>query len=195
MAGEEDVLLRRSSLLCEGRKFSLRRMEVSWRGRRLVFDYLDHPGSVAVLAVDDKGRVLLERQYRPIVGSWVYEIPAGTREDGEEPWSTAVRELVEETGYRPGRVCEVLWFYPTPGVSNEVIVVYHAYDLEFVGSNPEEDEFIEVLWVGVDEAVRMIAEGKIVDGKTIVALLSYVQGVGKASCRSVPRGREGSSRW
>ncbi len=157
---------------CQGRRFELVKVEVVVDGKRIVRDVLVHPGAVAVLAVEDD-RVLLERQYRVPAGGWLYEIPAGTREPGEETWETARRELIEETGYEPGELVELFRFYPSPGVSTEEIVVFLARRLRYVGARPEPDEAIETLWVDLDEAVGMIRDGRIRDGKTIAALLYY----------------------
>jgi len=157
---------------CRGRRFELAVVEAEAAGRRVRRDVLLHPGAVAVLAVED-GRVLLERQYRVPVGGWLYEIPAGTREPGEEPAETARRELVEETGYEPGELVELFRFYPSPGVSTEEITVFLARRLRYVGARPEPDEAIETLWVGLDEALEMVERGVIRDGKTIAALLYY----------------------
>jgi len=157
---------------CRGKRFTLARVEAEVDGRRITRDVLLHPGAVAVLAVDS-GRVLLERQYRVPVGGWIYEIPAGTREPGESPEETARRELVEETGYEPLELTELFRFYPSPGVSTEEIHVFLAERLRYVGARPEPDEAIETLWVGLDEALEMVRDGRIRDGKTIAALLYY----------------------
>jgi len=163
---------------CRGRRFSLGRVEALIRGRRVVLDALLHPGAVAVLAVD-KGRVLLERQFRPVVGRWLYEIPAGTLEPGEEPEEAAARELREETGYVAGRLRRLLEFYPSPGVSTEKIVVFLAEELRLGERSLEPDEVIETVWLPLREALEMIRRAEIIDGKTIVALLYYAMLAGE----------------
>ncbi len=168
--GEPRVLGVRS--VCSGRRFRLGQVEALVRGRRVVLDALLHPGAVAVVAVDG-GRVLLERQFRPVVGEWLYELPAGTLEPGESPEEAARRELVEETGYRASRLWRLASFYPSPGVSTEVITVFVAEGLEYVGARPEEDEVIETVWLGLDEALGMVVDGRIRDAKTIIGLMLY----------------------
>ena len=157
---------------CRGKRFTLAKVEAVVAGRRLVRDVLLHPGAVAVLAVEG-GRVLLERQYRVPVGEWVYEIPAGTMEPGEEPEETARRELVEETGYEASRLRRLLEFYPSPGVSSEKIVLFLAEGLRYVGARPEPDELIETMWVPLPRALEMARSGEIRDAKTLIALLYY----------------------
>ena len=158
--------------LCRGRRFVLARVYDVVRGRVKQFDALLHPGAVAIVAVDGD-RVLLERQYRPVVGEWLYEIPAGTLEPGEEPGETARRELEEETGYRPGWLRKLVEFYSSPGVSTEKLIVFLAGDLARGRQRLEEDEVIEVIWVGLEEALEMIRDGRIRDAKTIIGLLYY----------------------
>jgi ADP-ribose pyrophosphatase len=157
---------------CRGKRFRLARVEAVAGGRRVVRDVLLHPGAVAVLAVEN-GRVLLERQYRVPVGGWIYEIPAGTIEPGEEPAETARRELREETGYEAEKLTHLMTIYPSPGVSTERIHIYLAEGLRMVGASPEPDEVIETLWVPLEEAVEMVRRGEIADAKTVAALLYY----------------------
>jgi len=159
-------------VLCRGRRMVFGQVLADLGGREVWFDALLHGGAVAVLAVEG-GRVLLERQFRPVIGEWIYEIPAGTIEEGEEPVETARRELVEETGYEPARLTHLLTIYPSPGTSTERIHVFLAEDLRYRGARLEEDEAIETLWVPLSEALEMIRRGDIRDAKTIVALLYY----------------------
>jgi ADP-ribose pyrophosphatase len=157
--------------LCRGRRFVFGQTIAIVKGREQRFDTLLHPGAVAIVAMDDNERVLLEKQYRPIIDKWLYEVPAGTLEEGEDPAEAARRELLEETGYEPRKLCHVASFYPSPGVSTELIHVYIAGDLVYKGQRLEEDELIETIWIPVEEAVDMVWRGEIVDGKTIIALL------------------------
>ncbi|MEM1903303.1 MAG: NUDIX hydrolase, partial [Pyrobaculum sp.] len=105
-------------VIYRARKFTLVRRARKVGGEMAWGEYLVHPGAVAILAVKD-GRVILVRQFRPALGLWTLEIPAGTLESGESPEEAAVREMVEETGYMPLKLIHLLDFYPTPGVSNE----------------------------------------------------------------------------
>ena len=163
---------RRVEEVCRGRKLVLARVYDVVRGREKAFDALLHPGAVAIVAVEGE-KVLLERQYRPVVGEWLYEIPAGTLEPGESPEETARRELEEETGYRPGWLRKLVEFYSSPGVSTEKLIVYLAGSLTPARQRLEEDEVIEVEWVSLEEALEMIRDGRIRDAKTLIGLLYY----------------------
>jgi ADP-ribose pyrophosphatase len=143
------------------------------RGREVAFDALLHGGAVVILPVNEKGELLLEKQFRPVVGEWLIEAPAGTIEEGEDPKETARRELVEETGYEPGELVYMTTIYPSPGTSTEHIHVYLARNLRFVGARPEHDELIETMWVSLPRALEMIRNGEIKDAKTIIAITFY----------------------
>ncbi|MEM4971825.1 MAG: NUDIX hydrolase, partial [Sulfolobales archaeon] len=103
----------------------------------------------------------------------------GTIEPGEDPRSTAERELLEETGYRAGELIELFKMYSSPGVSNEILYVFLARKLIYEGSSHQEDEAIEVIKVGLREAINMISRGDIIDGKTIASLLYYISFIAK----------------
>ncbi|GAB3205997.1 ADP-ribose pyrophosphatase [Marinactinospora thermotolerans DSM 45154] len=142
-------------------------------------DYLDHPGAVVVLAMDDKGRVLLLRQYRHPVGHYLWELPAGLRDmDGESPLRTAQRELLEETGHRAEAWYELAEVFPSTGFSNEKIVVYLAREISEVP--PSEIDFVRVheeadmplAWVPLEEAVRAVLEGRLHNAATVVGILA-----------------------
>lgn len=133
-----------------------------------------HSGSVVVLAVDDSGReprVLLERQYRYAARDYLWELPAGRIDEGERPLAAGKRELREETGYSAKSWRRILFFYPSPGFMDETMTVFLARGLKPGKAQPEEDEKIEYEFVPLAEAVRMITNGKICDGKTIAGVL------------------------
>jgi ADP-ribose pyrophosphatase len=159
--------------LCRGRRFALGQRVIEYRGVRVVRDVLYHPGAVVVLPLLDSNRVVMLRQFRPGPLEWVYELPAGTVEVGEDPAETARRELLEETGYEASRVELLFKAYPSPGTSTEVMYMYLATGLRYVGARPERGEFLEVVVVPLDKAIEMVREGVIVDGKTIMLLLYY----------------------
>jgi ADP-ribose pyrophosphatase len=135
--------------------------------------YVVHPGSVAVLPMVDAGHVCLIRSRRLTVGQTLIEVPAGTREPNEPPLETAYRELEEETGYRAGRMELLTEFYASPGVLSERMYVFLAQDLTPGPPRREANEEIENLVVPWDEALAMLDRGEIVDGKTMIALLTY----------------------
>jgi ADP-ribose pyrophosphatase len=141
------------------------------RARR---DVIRHSGSIVILPVDDSGRtprVLLERQYRYAAGMRMWELPAGRVDPGEKPLAAAKRELIEETGYTASRWQKALFFYVSPGFLDESMTVYWARGLRKGVAQPEEDERISVRFFSLQQAVRMVMSGKIVDAKTIASVL------------------------
>ena len=134
---------------------------------------VDHPGAVAIVPVNE-GDIILIKQYRYATKTEILEIPAGTLEFGEDPYSCAVRELQEETGYAASDWKKLLSAYVAPGYSNEMIHIYVAEGLIEVGSNPEEDESINVERYPIEKIVEMIETNRIMDAKTISGILAYL---------------------
>ena len=133
-----------------------------------------HPGGVGMLALTENKEVIMVRQFRKALEEVIYEIPAGKLEPGEKDNTkeAALRELEEETGYMAENVELISKFYTAPGFSDEIIYLYQMTDLVKV-VNPaslDDDEFLEVETFSLDECKEMISEGKIVDGKTLIAL-------------------------
>jgi ADP-ribose pyrophosphatase len=139
-------------------------------GRRSKREIVEHRGAVAVVAMVGNS-ILLERQYRHTAGKVMWEIPAGTLEEGESPVQAAARELEEETGYTAERVEELTHFYVAVGYSTEVIRVYLAIDLEKRSAHQDEDELIDTVLVPMGDALRMVSSNEIEDAKTIIGLL------------------------
>jgi ADP-ribose pyrophosphatase len=141
------------------------------RARR---DLIHHSGSVVVLAVDDsrpEPRVLLERQYRHAAGSYLWEIPAGRIDPGEQPLHAGKRELMEETGYTANNWRRIFKFYASPGFVAETMSVFLATGLQAGEAHPEADEIIYKRMVPLSQAVRMVMNGTIRDAKTISSVL------------------------
>jgi ADP-ribose pyrophosphatase len=141
------------------------------RARR---DVIHHSGSVVVLAVDDSTatpRVLLERQYRHAAGDYLWELPAGRIDPGEQELHAAKRELLEETGYTAGKWRRILKFFASPGFVAETMAVYLATGLRAGEAQPEDDEVIYKRLVPLPTAVRMVMRGTIQDSKTISSVL------------------------
>ena len=129
---------------------------------------------VGILPVDADGGIFLVRQYRHPVFDHVLEIPAGTKSPGEDPLDCANRELEEEIGYRAGRMDFAVAGHNAIGVSNDKIHIYIARDLVKTAQNLDDEEFITVEKYSLDECRQMIADGKIIDSKTILAIFAYV---------------------
>jgi ADP-ribose diphosphatase len=137
-------------------------------------DLIHHSGSVVVLAVDDSGkvpRVLLERQYRHAAKDFLWELPAGRIDPGEQELRAAKRELIEETGYRAKRWRRILKFYASPGFVAETMAVYLATGLRAGEAEPEADEIIHTRMLPLPDVSKMILNGTIRDAKTISSVL------------------------
>ena len=163
-------------VLFTGRRFSV--VEETVRrpdGSEATCQYVRHPGSVAVLPIVDDEQIVLIQNRRLTVGETLVEVPAGTREPGEPPIETARRELAEETGYRAERLEELVSYYSSPGVLSEKIHIFVATGLTAGDHAREPNEEIENLVVTWTQALTMIEQGEICDGKTIVALLAYAR--------------------
>jgi len=142
-------------------------------GAQASCQYVVHPGSVAILPLVDDDHLCLIRNRRLTVGQTIIEVPAGTREVGEPPLESARREFAEETGYQAAHWEELIQFYASPGILSERMYVYLARDLTPGAPHREANEEIENLVLSWDDALAMLDRGEIVDGKTVIALLTY----------------------
>ena len=130
-----------------------------------------HPGGVGILALDDEGCAVLVEQYRYVFGRTLLEIPAGKREPGEDPLTTARRELREETGAEATHWQPLGVVLPSPGCYGEVLHLYLARDLTFGATHPDADEFLQVRRLPFDTLLARCLSGEIEDGKTVAAVL------------------------
>ncbi len=147
-------------------------------GETLTREVIRHPGAVVVVAVTDRRTFLLVRQYRAAVQDELLEVPAGKRDvEGEPPELTAERELAEEVGRRAGRLELLARFYNSPGFTDELTHLYLARDLAEVPTDRQgaEEQNMEVVEVPFDEVPSMIADGTLVDAKTIIGLTLALQ--------------------
>jgi ADP-ribose pyrophosphatase len=161
-----------SERVYEGRILNLRVDEIrTSTGVEALREIVENGGAVAVVALDDRQRVVLVKQYRHAVRGLVVEIPAGKLDGAEDPLEGAQRELREETGFRAGRFERLGNFYPAPAWSTELVYLYLAAELTPGPAQLEADEAIELLHVPLREAIELIHSGTIVDGKTVAALL------------------------
>ncbi len=167
---EEKVL--HISTLYDGRIIKLKRKEVRLPDGSLgVREIVEHPGAVAIVAVDDEGYIYLVRQYRSPVGKSILEIPAGKLEKNEEPGICAVRELEEEIGRTPGKLVKLGSYYSSPGYSNELIHIFLATELREVQSIEVPGEFLQAEKMPLSNLNEMIDKGEVQDGKTILGIL------------------------
>lgn len=140
-------------------------------GKQAKREVVHHHGGSGVVALTDQGDVYLVRQFRYAFGQELLEIPAGKLEPGEEPLSAAQRELMEECGLTADHYADLNPIYPSVGYDNEVIYMYLATGLHETQANPDEDEFLDLIKMPLDDAVEMIKNGQIKDAKTVAALL------------------------
>ncbi|MCX7828677.1 MAG: NUDIX hydrolase [Thermanaerothrix sp.] len=162
-------------MLYEGKIVSVARDEVELPNGRTTFrEVAIHRPAVAVLPVLDDGRILLIRQYRHPLKKVIWEIPAGLLEEGEDPVGAAQRELREETGCRVGVLERGPSFFPSPGFCDEEIHIFVGKELVQDPLDCDDDEFVKVHAVTVEAALGMVSSGEILDGKTILAILWFV---------------------
>ena len=129
-----------------------------------------HPGAAAVVPLKEDGTVVLIKQFRHAADGFIYEIPAGKLNRGEDPMDCAARELEEEIGYVAGRLEHLTSILTAPGFTDEVIHIYKATGMRAGRQHLDRDEVLEVLEIPLKEAIRMIEAGTIRDAKTIVGL-------------------------
>lgn len=145
-------------------------------GKTSTREIVKHPGAVAIIALTAHQKLVLVRQYRKPLDQVIYEIPAGKLEPGEEPFACVQRELEEETGYQSDSIKHVQSFYTSPGFADEIVHIYYTDTLKMLEKSAglDEDEFLDVIEVSLDEAQKLIEERKIYDAKTVYAV-QYVQ--------------------
>lgn len=161
-----------SKNIFSGRLIKLRLDEVMLpNGRKSTREIVEHPGAIAVVAVNNDNDIMMVRQYRKPIEKELLEIPAGKLEKGESKEICVKRELMEETGYYPNDIKYVTSFYTSPGFSNEIIHLFLARNLEKKTREADFDEYLQAERVPLIEAINKIRSGEILDGKTITGLL------------------------
>jgi 8-oxo-dGDP phosphatase len=169
-----------SAVLASGRVVTLRQDDVQLPdGEQVVREVVEHPGAVAIVAMDETDRVLMIRQYRHPVRATLWELPAGLRDvAGEPPLETARRELLEETGYRAADWHLLADYLSSPGISTERVRVYLARDLTVVPDGQREyvrqheEAYLTVAWMPLAEAAQAVLAGDLHNGVAIVGILS-----------------------
>lgn len=140
-------------------------------GKTVNQTYVDHPGATVILPITSSNEVVLLRQYRAAIDAWLYELPAGTLEQGENPLTCAKRELVEESGFNAKEFASLGELVPAPGFCNEVLHLFVAKELVAEAfSQCDDDEVIEVNAFSLPVIEQMIIDGEITDAKTIACL-------------------------
>lgn len=160
------------SVVFSGRIFDIDRIKVELAdGREGLRDVVRHPGAVAIVALTGDGRICLVRQYRTALDRVTVEIPAGKLSPGEDPLDCAIRELTEETGMVAEKMAFLTTIATGVGFCDELIHIYMATGLTFAESNPDDDEFINVDLVPLNELIDAVLDGKVEDAKTVVGAL------------------------
>ncbi len=156
----------------DGRIFTAKRDVVRLcDGSTSVREIVEHVGGVGILPIDEDGNIYLVRQFRYAIGGEILEIPAGKIDPGEEPYTCAVRELSEETGFTADKVEYLGEFFPSPGFCREKLSIYIATSLHRGEQHLDEGEFLDVVKMPLDEAYKMIMDNELLDGKSVIAIL------------------------
>ncbi len=162
------------------RVFTVSEVELDKSGRHVHHSVVRFCGTASVLAITKEGNILLEKQYRTPIDRWIYEIPAGKIDKGEDPTHCIIRELEEETGYRPIKIVKSFEAYTSCGCSDEYMHYFTAVVEKIPEGErklfPEIDEDLEIIEVSRDTAEKMIAEKQIVDAKSIMLLTALKAG-------------------
>jgi ADP-ribose pyrophosphatase len=169
-----------STLSYEGPLFRVYTDKILENGRELTRDVIRHNGSVVILAVDDaKSKrdpmIVMERQYRHAAREFLLEVPAGKMEEGEDALAAAKRELLEETGFKAKRWRKMIRYFASPGFLGEFMQVFLAEGLTLGDAQPEYDEQIEIEMMPLSKLLKMMDEGKIHDGKTLISVMLYTR--------------------
>ncbi|MDO5478608.1 MAG: NUDIX hydrolase [Clostridia bacterium] len=161
----------------EGKIFKVRCDKVTLPdGKKADREIIEHSGGSGVLAVTEDDEILLVKQYRRPYDEITYEIPAGKLNPGENPKEAALRELSEETGYSAETLIDFGKIYPSPGYLSEIVYIFFAKNVKKTGdAHTDEDEYLSLVKMPVDEAQRLIEEGRhFYDAKTIIAITKYL---------------------
>ena len=163
----------RKKKIYDGKILGLTLYDLTIRGRKVKREIIEHRGAAAMLAIDKDNKVILVKQHRYPRGD-VLEIPAGTLEKGENPKKCAFRELQEETGYKARKMVPLITYYPSVGYNTEAIHCFVASGISNTGDlELDDDEIISVVKIDLKKLIKMILLGKIIDSKTICAVLTY----------------------
>ena len=139
-------------------------------GYTATFEMITHPGAALIVPILNKDKIIMLRQLRPVIKSYIYELPAGTLDKGESPKDCAKREIIEETGYSAGKLTYLGVIHPVPGYSTEKITIFRADGLRKCARLAEKDEIIETKVFTRSQIKRLFKKGRITDAKTISAL-------------------------
>ena len=159
-------------LIYQGRVFTVYKDNVTLpNGKKANMDVVRHPGASAIVALTGENKIFLLKQYRYVIDDFIWEIPAGTLESGENPLDCAKRELIEETGFGATSWKGMGNMTPAPGYTDERIHLFLAQDLFPAEQNLDRDEILDVHQVPFDDALAMTRDGRIADSKSVTGIL------------------------
>src|SRR3989304_4520915 len=160
-------------IIYSGKKINVRKDEIVLdNGRKVLREVIEHPGSAAIIPFITKDEIVLIQQYRHAVKELIYEIPAGTLDEGETFITCAERELEEEIGYKAGKLEPLIILYPSPGILSETMHIFKATNLVKTETNHQVDESIKgTIQVKLSEALEMVKKGLLRDAKTVCSIL------------------------
>lgn len=158
-------------VLCRGERIVLAERVYKCGDTKFAEDVVKFGEAVAVVPVKDDGNIVLIRQFRASLNRWILEVPAGRVEDGESLEEAARRESIEEVGYQVRELVKLASIYMSPGYSDEVLHIFLAKGLNYVGRKPVHGEFIESIEMKLEEALNRFLSEEVVDSKTLIALL------------------------
>lgn len=176
MTKDEEMIEKRvrSEMLYEGRIVNLYSDDIVYgNGKPAKREVVTHPGGSCIVAINDQNEVYFVRQYRYVFEKFLLELPAGKRDNHEDPFLTAKRELAEETGMEAKTWVDLGSSLSSPGIFTERIFLYAAKDLTPVGQHLDDGEYLDVLTIPYDKAIEMVRNGELEDAKTQLALLKY----------------------
>ena len=163
-----------STIVFKGKILTVKVDEVELpNGRRAAREVTEHSGAVAVLPVTDDGKAILVRQFRYPYKQHLIEIPAGKIDPGETPDEAVLREMREEINRSCGEITKLGVMYPAPGAQYEPVYIYLAKKLSVCDGKPDEDEFVESVFMDIGDLTDKVMSGEIRDAKTCVAVLKY----------------------
>jgi ADP-ribose pyrophosphatase len=138
-----------------------------------------HPGAVGIIPVTNDEKIILVKQYRYPVSEVTLEIPAGKLDRDEKPIATAERELKEEVGIINAELMLLSSFYTTPGFCDELLYLYLAKNFEITGNDLDDDEFLEIVNISLDDSLDLVKDGSIKDAKTIIGIIMAKDHLGR----------------
>ncbi len=168
-----------SETIYEGAILKLRKDKVTVINGESYREIVEHRGGSVIVPIDEEGNVIMVRQFRKPVEKVILEVPAGKIDPGEDPLETAKRELEEETGISAKEITHLTDIYPSVGYSQETLYIYMATGLSYGQTHPDENEAIDIVKMPMEEAVKMVFDGKIKDAKSVVGLLMASQLIGR----------------